>query len=85
MPPEIPHLDHPDLQPDTKAASDLLRASAAKAANQPTLERLSRAMSLLHQMRGFIAAKRLELPIDVDREFVVLAHEDLLARKEQRS
>lgn len=83
MPLETPHLEHTDLQPETRVAADRMRAAAAKEALSPTVDRLDRAMSLLHQMRGFIAGNRLQLPLEVDREFVVLAHEDLLARKER--
>jgi hypothetical protein len=84
MPPETtPHLENPDVQPATAKAVDQLRASAAREESKPTRDRLKRAMSLLHQLRGVAAAAKLELPIDVEQEYSVLVHEDVLARKEQ--
>jgi len=75
-------MESQDLQPATQAAADKMRAAAARSELQPTRARLNRAMSLLHQMRGLIAARRLELPIELEQEFSVLVHEDVLARKE---
>jgi hypothetical protein len=81
---DSPHLEDADLQPDTQVASDSMRSAAAREELKPTVDRLTRAMSMLHQLRGFIAAKQLELPIEIDREFSLLMHEDVMARKEAK-
>jgi len=85
MPPEMtPHLENPDVQPDTQVSADQMRAAAFRAdVLEPTTTRLARAIALLHQLRGFIASNKLALPLDVDQDLTVLVHEDLQARKEQ--
>jgi hypothetical protein len=64
------------------AATEQLREAAARDL-QPTRDRLTRAVGLLHQLRGFIAGKKLELPLEMDQELSVLVREDLQARKDQ--
>lgn len=82
MSPDTPHLEEAGVQPDTIKAADQLRASAARAESEPDRKRLERAMSLLHQLRGLMAGARLQLPIDVEQEYSLLVHEDVIARKE---
>jgi len=79
----VPHLERADVQPETQAAADKLRQAAARAELQPTVDRLARAMSLLHQFRGVIAGAKLHLPIDLDQDYSLLVHEHVQARKEQ--
>jgi hypothetical protein len=66
------------------AATEQLREAAARDL-QPTRDRLAKAVGLLHQLRGFIAGKKLELPLEIDQEMNVLVREDLQARKELQS
>lgn len=63
-------------------ANEQLREAAAREL-QPTRDRLAKAVGLLHQLRGFIAGKKLELPLEIDQELSVLVREDLQARKDQ--
>jgi hypothetical protein len=81
-----PHLEHPDVQPDTEVAADKLRAAAVRASElQPLQQRIAGARDLLHELRGFIAGKGCELPIDVEQKLTTWWHEDVMARKEQKS
>lgn len=84
MPPDTaPHLEDSSIATETATEQNKLRAAAARAELQPERTRLKRAMSLLHQMSGYIAGSGLELPIAIHQEYSVLVHEDVLARKEQ--
>lgn len=88
MPPDAvatPHLENPDVQPESQAAADRMRAAAVRAEMQPTLKRIDGARDLLFELRGFIAGRGLELPIDIEQKLTAWWHEDVMARKEQQS
>lgn len=83
MPHEVPHLENPDVQPETDREADRLRAAAVRETElKPTLERVKSAHGLLLQLRGFIAGKKLDLPIEIEQELTAWLHEDVMARKE---
>lgn len=76
-------MPQPEVSAAENAKAEQLREAAAREL-QPTRERLAKAVGLLHQLRGFIAGKKLELPLEIDQELSVLVREDLQARKEQQ-
>lgn len=88
MPPELglgPHVEHPDTAAETRVESDKLRAAAVRASElQPLQQRIGAARDLLHELRGFIAGRGFELPIDVEQKLTTWWHEDVMARKEQK-
>lgn len=73
-----------EIKREAQTADDRLRAAAAREELQPVIARHKAAMKLLHQLRGVIATANIELPIDIEQEYSVLVHEDVMARKERQ-
>jgi len=81
-----PHLEESGVASETRVESDRMRAAAVRAEElQPLVKRINGARDLLHQLRGFIAGKGLELPIEVEQKLTTWWHEDVMARKEKES
>ena len=79
-------MEHPDTADETRVEQDRMRAAAVRASElQPLLDRIAGARDLLHELRGFIAGRKLQLPIEVEQKLTTWWHEDVMARKEQQS
>lgn len=81
-----PHLEESGVAAETRVEADRMRAAAVRASElQPLLDRINGARDLLHELRGFIAGKKLELPIETEQKLTTWWHEDVMARKEKES